>query len=214
MLEIIKKIFKNTESKTIEPNIYERIDEMFDSLDADIITVFIGEDLVPFGVDIINTISEYREELKDLNGFILPPVHVLDKSDLQENQILALVRGKKVIEKYVIPTRKEVKKETIDMMKYIYNRHLDQIFTYQMTEKYVNFVQKNQPWTAWNITSMYSITDIRYVLKNLLEENRSIKDINYVFEKFADCALESGCYSYTSPTRIVKKLARELESCE
>lgn len=207
-------LFKKSEQEVVKPNIYEQIDEMFESLDADIITLHIGSDLVNFGEEITDLISKFRKDLKDKNGFIFPPVHVLDDKNLQENQLIIYVRGLKIYELFVVPTLEEINKEITESMKYIYNRFLDKIFTYQITEKYINFVQQNHMWTTWNLTSMYSVTEIRSVLKNLLEENRSIKNINYVFEKFADCALESGFSSPASASKITKHLINVLEPCD
>ena len=68
MLNIVKMLFKKSEQELVKPNIYEQIDEMFESLDADIITLHIGSDLVNFGEKIIDTISKFRKDLKNKNG--------------------------------------------------------------------------------------------------------------------------------------------------
>ena len=208
MKELLKKIFKKEEYKENEQNIIEKIDEMFESLDSDIITLLVGEDLTNLDSTIINTIGDFREELKNTYGFILPPVHILKNNRLQENEFIIKVRDKEVLQKFVVPKQDEIQKELRESLETIYSSYLDEIFTYETTEKYINVVQRKHLWTIWNITLLYSITEVREVLIQLLKSKKSIKNINYVFEKFADCTLD-----FDSCNRIpVNKLAHKLSS--
>lgn len=210
MKEFFKKIFKKEKIKEDEQNITEKIDNMFDSLDSDIITLLIGKDLTNLDSTIINTICEFRDELKNNSGFILPPIHILGNDSLQENEFVIKVRDKEVLQKFVISNQDETKKELRESLEIIYASYLDEIFTYETTEKYINIVQKKHIWTIWNITSLYSITEIREVLIQLLKSKKSIKNINYIFEKFAENALSSGFYEHHSAQRVAKKIAATL----
>ena len=64
MIKKLKEIFK-LNSKKNEPNIYAQIDEMFDTLGVDEISVIVGEDLILFAEDICGKISELRTKIKD-----------------------------------------------------------------------------------------------------------------------------------------------------
>ena len=92
MIEKIKKIFCRKNTVEAEKDVLTKIDEMFESLDSDVITLLIGEDFLEFKDLVIGTISEIREELKENTGFILPPVHIMDDEELQAGQVLESYR--------------------------------------------------------------------------------------------------------------------------
>lgn len=206
MLEKIKKIFCKQKNTKDNSDIITIIDEMFNSMNSDIITLLIGEDFVEFENIILDTITDYREELKNSTGFILPAVHVLSDYELQENEFILKARGKDIERVFAVPNQTEIKKEIKNALKNLYKNNLEEIFTYEIAEKYVNAVQKNLLWTIWNISSMYTITDIRNVLIQILKNDKSIKDINYIFEKFADYTLELESCNRLSPQKIAQKL--------
>ena len=208
MKDWLKKILKKEEEfQENEQNVFEKIDEMFESLDSDIITLSVGEDLVNLKSILISTIDKYREELKNSSGFILPPVHILQNDSLQENEFVIKIREKDVLQKFVVPNQDETSKELQESLETIYSSHLDEIFTYETTEKYINIVQKKHIWTIWNISLFYSITEIREVLIQLLKSKKSIKNINYIFEKFADYTLDFGCCSRMPVNKLANKLS-------
>lgn len=206
MIEKIKKIFCRKNTVEAEKDVLTKIDEMFESLDSDVITLLIGEDFLEFKDLVIGTISEIREELKENTGFILPPVHIMDDEELQENEFVLQTHNKEVLRTFVIPNSSEIKKEIDYAIRYLFNNNIKDIFTSEITEKYINFVQRKQCWTVWNLTCTFSVAEIREVLINVLENKKTIRNISYIFEKFAEYALGDGYTQKPSVEKVSKKL--------
>ena len=211
MLEKIKNLFKKeTEEAPVTNSFEEQFDELFNSLGGDIITFEFGEDFVEYKDSILETIGKYRETLREKNGFIIPPVHILSNDKLQENEIVVKIREKEVLQKFAVPNRKGIKKEIKESLDFVYKNYLDEIFTYEIAEKYINTAQKTLFGTIWHITALYTVTEIRSVLLNLLENKKSIKNIVFVFEKFAECSLDSGFYKHNNSSKIAQELCSRL----
>lgn len=211
MLEKIKKLFKKeTEEVSTTTSIEEQFDELFNSLGGDVITFEFGEDFNELENAILKTINNYRESLKNKNGFILPPVHVLSKETLQENEICVKVREKIALESFIVPNEKHLIKEIEKALEYVYENHLEEIFTCELVEKYINSTQSKLLGTIWNITALYSVVEVKEVLLELLRNKKSIKNINYVFEKFAEHALSSGFCEHHSAQKLAKKIGATL----
>ncbi len=210
MLEKIKNLFKKEEVKTAEESVVEQVEALFDTLGGDVITICLGEDFIELKDSVTETINTFRENLKDETGFILPPVHILSKEELQENEIVIKIREKEVLQKFAVPNKKGIKKEIKESLDFVYKNFLDEIFTYEIAEKYINTAQKTLLGTIWHVTAMYTVTEIRTVLINILENKKSIKNIVYVFEKFAECSLNSGFYTHNNPRKIAQELCSML----
>lgn len=209
MINKIKKIFCKKE-QDLEPSVLEKIDNMFEDLESDVITLLIGEDFIEYSDSILETISDYREELKEVTGFILPPVRVTSKSFLQENEFVLKVCEKEVFQQFVIPNEEHIVEDIRKSMEYLFENHLNEIFTCEITEKYINFVQNKRPYTIWNISVMYTIEEIREVLVNILMRKKSIKDVNNIFDKFVQCSLKSGFCSHVSTDKIANNIIKKL----
>ena len=211
MLEKIKKLFKKeTEEQATDTSTEDRVAAMFETLGGDVITFCFGEDFIPMKDLILDTIQEFRENLKDKNGFIMPWVHILSTEELQENEILVKVREKEVLRAFAVPNEKSAKKEIKDALNFVYENYLDEIFTCEITEKYINTVQSTLLGTIWNVTAIYTVTEIRAILVKLLENDKSIKNIVYVIEKFAECSLRSGFYEHYNTSKIARELTSML----
>ena len=211
MLEKIKNLFKKeTEEQFLENSLDEKIENLFDSLRGDVITLCFGEDFIELKKLIMDTTWDFREELKEKTGFILPAIHILSDETLQENEIVVKVREKNVLQKFAIPNKTETEKEIKESLDFVYKNFLDEIFTYEIAEKYINTAQKTLLGTIWHVTAMYTVTEVREVLIKLLKNKKSIKNIVYVFEKFAECSLDSGFYTHNNPRKIAQELCSML----
>ena len=211
MLEKIKNLFKKeTEEAPVTNSFEEQFDELFNSLGGNIITFEFGEDFVEYKDSILETIGKYRETLREKNGFIIPPVHILSNDKLQENEIIIKIREKQVLENFIIPNEKHLKKEVEKSLELVCENYIDDIFTCELTEKYINAAQNNLLGTVWNITALYSVVEIKEVLLKLLKSKKSIKNISYVFEKFAEHALSSGFCEHHSAEKLAKKIGANL----
>ena len=193
MLERIKKIFSTKgikESLSVE----EKIDNLFESLSEDDITVSIGSDLFCFFGKIVSIIDKIRQEIKDECGFIMPPVAITENKIVQENQVSVFIRGKFYKKTFVIPNEEGITEELHEILKTAVYDNLDIIFTSNITEKYINTVQKKNYWLVWNVTNVLSVIDIKTILFDILCKGKPINNINYIFEKIGEHVLSDGNY--------------------
>ena len=193
MLHRIKQIFhlKNREEA---PTVYEKINNLFDSLNEDIILVQIGSDLIPFAEFICNLISSLREEIKDECGFILPPVRILENECYQENEYTIDVRGEQAASGFLIPNEEGIREEFYEALKTVAYARIDDIFTNELAEKYINIVQRENGRLIWDLTNLLSVVDIKVILSDIINMGKSINNINYIFEKIGEQILSDGEY--------------------
>lgn len=210
MIEKIKQIFKlGRKEENIPPkSAEEQINELYETLvsQADIIRIEIGDDFVPYGKDIVNQISEFRENKKDENGFILPAVHVLDNQDLQENELIVKVRNKTVYQEFVIPNKESIIEEISLKLEQCFEEYLDEIFSIEAVEKCINLISTKNSYLIWNITNVLTMQGIKLILCNILKEGKSIKDITYIFEKISEVAIQEGHNFIYNPKKIAKEI--------
>lgn len=206
MIEKIKE-FLHIKPKEKPESTEDKIDAMFESLNVDALRLEIGADLVEFSDDICAKLWDLREEYKENLGYIVPPVRVIDNSDLQENCYRVLVRERVVFESYVVPNKKSVL-EDIDMnLKNIFIENIDDIFSVDLMEKYLNVVNKNNNWLVWDLTRVYSVSGLKVILVSLIKEGKSISDICGVLEKINEYVVENSCY-WESPQRVAKNIVK------
>lgn len=210
MLEKIIKLFNFQKNTETNETILNNIDDLFNSMNSDIITIFVGSDFTKLVDTIIETIKTTRTKVKEETGFIIPEIHILDDDNLQENELNLHIRGKKVLQRFIVPNIKEIEKELQEILNIIYQEHLEEIFSLELVEKYIEFSREKLAWTIWNITSMYSISEIRNILIYILKNQKSIRDINYVFEKFAICSSDFNSAYRQNPDIIAQRMASEL----
>ncbi len=214
MLKRIQKIF-HREPKEDTPSVFEEIEDLFDSLNDDILSVTLGQDLVQFGELVCKKISEIRQEIKSECGFILPQARVIDNIGLQENEFNICIRGKVFHNGYIVPNEKGVNEEFYETLKTLIYEHMGELFTNEMTEKYIGQVQKNNGWLIWNLTYKLSMTDIRTIMLEIINKGKSINNINYIFEQIGEMILSDGkwnncCSSKYNPEDIAKTIAKRL----
>lgn len=102
------------------------------------------------------------------------------------------------------------------MLEYIVIKYIDELFDYNDTAKYMEIVNEENPFLCENILPDFlSVSDLKYILINLLKEEVSIKDIVYIFEKLNDYAEDSlkedliDKIRFALSPHISKKLANE-----
>jgi flagellar biosynthesis protein FlhA len=78
------------------------------------------------------------------------------------------------------------------MLEYVVIKHIDELFDYNDVNKYIELVTDENAFLCENIIPDFlSVSDLKYVLINLIKEDVSIKDIVYIFEKLNDYAEDS-----------------------
>ena len=91
MIGMLKNLLHLKKPKTTQKSIDERISDLYDSLQVDVLAVAFGDDILPYAQNIVNGIGKFRIKLKDQSGFIIPPIRVINDKSLQENEIHILV---------------------------------------------------------------------------------------------------------------------------
>lgn len=78
------------------------------------------------------------------------------------------------------------------LLEWVVITNIEELFDYSDVNKYVDIVGEQNMFLIENVVPDFiSISELRYILANLLREEISIKDIVYVFEKINDFAEES-----------------------
>jgi flagellar biosynthesis component FlhA len=214
MLHRIKNLFHSEKKKEDSLTVYDRINDLFDSLNDDIILVQIGSDLTPFGEFICKVIATLRDEIKCECGFILPPVRIRDNEGYQENEYSIDIRGEHAAGGFLIPNEEGIQAEFYETLKTVIYERIDDIFTNEIAEKYINIVQRDNSWLIWNVTNILSVIDIRTILSDIISAGKSINNINYIFEKIGEQILSSGeyrdCSKKYNPHIISKAISKYL----
>ena len=214
MFERIKNLFHKNNTET-EPTTCEKIDNLFDSLNEDIIHIKVGEDLTDFGEIICKLIGKLREEIKDECGFIIPEVHITDCNVIQENEFAIYIRGEFCTNGFLVPNEKGINEELYEVLKTFMYDNMNRIFTNEITERYIDTAQRKNGWLIWNITRFLSVVDIRIILSEIINKGKSINDISYVFEKISENLFREGNYTdcywkKSNPHRIACDVAKDL----
>lgn len=191
MLNKIKKLFGKKQAQEMV-SVSEKIENLFDTLNDEVVVLEIGEDIVEYATSIIETIGSLREQIKSECGFIMPTVAVRENYCIQENEFKIIVQEKLIEQRFVIPTEEEITEEVYDAIKTAVYDNLDSIFTNEIAEKYINTVQKNNCWLIWNLTSLLSVVDIKTILFDIIMMGKSINNINFIFEKIGEYVLSEG----------------------
>lgn len=214
MLNRIKKLFHLKKHEEETPSVYERIDNLYDELNDDMILIKIGSDLVEHGKFICEIISELREEIKDECGFIFPPTRVRDYDWLQENEFNISINGKEVESGFLIPNEKGIREELYETLKSVIYGSLETLFTNEVAEKYIDTVQRKNGWLIWNITNTLSVIELKTIMLDIIQKGKSINNINYIFEQIGEQILTDGkykdCLAKHNPHIIAKQIVKQL----
>ena len=199
MFKKIKLYLKNKKKSKVEEmvpknNIWDFKDN-FSLLNEETIEFKIGSDIALLIDDVLNSIKDIRKEIINETGFIFPQIRIREDSKLQENECIIYVQGTEVYREFFICNKEEIKKEIKNLIKKIYDEHLEEIFTNELFEQYISHVQKKNAWLIWNITQVLFVSDIKYLLISLLKHNKSIKNISLVFEKMGKILKNSDRWS-------------------
>lgn len=190
MIEKLKNLFKKKEEKA-EPTVEEHIADMFTELKVDAVKICIGGDLSEYGENLGCQLGEFRDNLFEKTGFIFPPVRVIVSDEIQENEFRILLREKLTLTGYCRLNQEDAVSEIINSLQNVYENNIDRIFSNEIAEKYIDTVQKQNGWLIWNLTNAMPAWGIRLVLVRLLQQGRSIKDINYIFDKICKYATKN-----------------------
>lgn len=199
MLKKIKLFFKNMKKSKVEETVpkNEIIDfkDNFSLLKEETIEFKIGSDIAFFIDDILSSIKDIRKEIINETGFIFPQIRIRENRKLQENECIVYIQGRKVYQEFFICNKTELNKELKNLVNKIYDEYLEEIFTNELFEEYITYVQRENAWLVWNISQVLFVSDIKYLLISLLRHNKSIKNISLVFEKMGEMLKNSDRWS-------------------
>ena len=188
MLKKIKLKLQQLNDKIYTINRLEDFDKFkgtFNTLSEDTIMFKIGFDLVQFVEEMIKSIKNSRNKIKDETGFVLPLIRITSSKTLQENELLVYVQGREVFQEFLVFNKKEVNKEIDVIVRKIYDEYLDEIFTNEILEYYINQVQKKNVWLIYDVMQILFVAEIKQLLMSLLKNGKSIKNISLIFEKIS-----------------------------
>lgn len=209
MIDRIKEFF-HIKQKEVTKTTEEKIKDLFESLSVDVLRIEIGLDLVEFGDDICNKIWEVREEYKNALGYIVPACRVLENDEIQENCLRVFVREKLVEEIFVVPNKESVLNDLGEILKSVCIDYIDDIFTMDMMENYLDIINKNNNWLVWDCTRFYSVSGLKSILVSLIKEGQSISDICFIFEKINEYIVDNSCY-FDSPLRVARGVSKMIK---
>lgn len=208
LIEKIKNIFsvkqKENDNYTESQKISRTPDDLFEELGVYELSIDCGEDFLPFVDELSDRIWGLRLDIKERTGFILPPVHILDKSDLQENEIRINVRNNPVFTDYLVPTEKNFCDEIIKNLEIICFEYLEDIFSNEIVEKYIEHVNINNCGLVSYLTRIIPVTGFKKIFIDIIRYGKSINDITMIFEKIAEAAMTD---NDTCFTRDAKKIS-------
>ena len=73
------------------------------------------------------------------------------------------------------------------MLEYTVIKYIDDLFDYNDVGRYIEIVNDENPFLCENLLAEYlSVSELKYILINLLKEEISLKDIIFIFEKLND----------------------------
>jgi flagellar biosynthesis protein FlhA len=94
-------------------------------------------------------------------------------------------------------------------LEYIAIKHVEDLLDYEDIEKYLDVVEKENPYLIENIVpDIMTYADIKYVMVRLIKEHVSIKNITYIFEKINDFADDGSKVDIINKIRIA--LSRQI----
>ena len=164
---------------------FEKFKETFNTLSEDTIMFNVGFDLVPFAEEMVKSIKNSRNKIKNKTGFIIPLIRITSSKTLQENEIVVHIQGKEVFQEFIVFSKKEINKEIENIVNRIYDEHLDEIFTNEILENYISQVQRKNAWLIHDIMQILFVAEIKQLLMSLLKNGKSIKNISLIFEKIS-----------------------------
>lgn len=213
MFEKYEKYFNSLIKKAKEQKektIFEKINDLYDSLNGDTICIKLGSDLVEFGDDISKYSHEVRTEIKEKTGFILPAVRFLENDDIQENEIEVVINSVSAFSEFVIPTKENFEKDLKAALNKIYKDYLKDIFTNEMVEKYIDVVKKDNYKMAVEVCYKLASVEIKYILVDLLLHEKSINNIVLIFEKIAERIYIDNSYLSEDVSSLSKEIIKNI----
>jgi len=218
MMEIIEKIKKllhikpkQTEEIEIEPEIFRNPADLFDELGVYELSINCGEDFIGFVDALGDRIWDLRLDIKKRTGFIIPPIHITDSADLQENEIRINVRENTVYTDFLVPTNENFCDEVIKNLEIICFEYLEEIFSNEFVEKYIDHVNEKNSGLVMYLNRIIPVPAFKKIFIDIIRNGKSINDITMIFEKIAEAAMieKDMCFTRDSEkisTAVIDKL--------
>lgn len=157
-------------------------DKMLNYFGIDILKVSLPKKLKNLSTDLMARIVGLREELADNLGYIIPNVRIYNDYNLKNNEYEIFVRTK-LIKKFKIKEEHEILDQIIENLKTICLENISKIFLQENAQKLLYEVSNKK--VVETLLQNLSVEDVRLILIELINQNVSIKDNNYVFERMS-----------------------------
>lgn len=120
----------------------------------------------------------------ELNLDKLPKEAIKEKDPLTKRKLIWI--PKELCENYWVEGL-EASEYITNYLEYYSIVHVDEIFDYRDLNRYVEYVTNQNEFLTETILGDYiSVSELKYLLTQLIREHVSIKDIGYIFEKLND----------------------------
>ena len=206
MLERIRNFLKFNTKKSSN----EKIKDLFKELREDVVLIRLGEDLTDYAELFKTIIQNLRAEIKSECGFILPEVRLQEGAWLQENEYVVFIQGINVYNGYLIPNVEGINDEFYEKFKTVVYDKMDNIFTNELTEKYIDSAEIKNGRLMWNIAQILSVPEIKIILSDIISNGKSINNIGYVFEKIAEEILLNNSFSPFEKSKNLHEVAKKV----
>ncbi|MCR4881089.1 MAG: flagellar biosynthesis protein FlhA [bacterium] len=182
-----EELIKNTFNELCNPNKY------YERLGIDIITVTLGKDLAWIADtdqngNLLPRIVGMRKRLVDELGYIIPNVRLLKSFENEPNEFDIWIRGKLVAKSEIID-KPEFLDEADMVVKELQKcamEYVDYIFSLTNVYKITECVKVKDSALVDYLFEYVDNLDIRNIFVGLIKQNKSIKDVDFIYQKIAD----------------------------
>jgi flagellar biosynthesis component FlhA len=128
-------------------------------------------------------LASLRAKLLEEKGFIIPPFEINCLESLEDNHYMIFIRNEMVHKDLVSPFSADPFPEIVNHLESILYQHADKIITRDVVWNYIKIVEENDQTLSKELMDKgLSISIIRNVFVNLIQEAVSIKDIRLIFQ--------------------------------
>lgn len=208
MLKKIKKLIieKIQIKQDNTSKVYNQIDLMFKEISEDLIFLKLGKDLIGITDLLEAEISNIRDCYFKNQGLIIPPVSVCIDEYIQENQFETYINSHFICTEFCLLNKFKAVQEISSNINMAVKNNFNLILSNSLVEKYIDNAQKNNSRLIQSLMYRLDISGIKIILLQILEQGKSIKNINYIFEKMNEYAVTE---KYNNPKYIAQKILTE-----
>ena len=186
----------------------------YEQLGVETLKITLGKDIAPLADtdangNLIPRLVGLRKQLVDELGYIIPNVRFLQSSENEPKEYDIWVRGKLVAKGDVSGEKPDFLDDAdviVGHLKKAVIEHVDYIFTLSDVYRLTELVKSKDEALINTLSEYVDSLDLRNILVKLIKLKKSIKDVEFVYQRIADYA------RFTAETdEIAKKIKADLD---